>query len=361
MTGPVALALSLLLALAPATERGTARQLFDAGTLAYGRGRYDDAARAFEAAYRLLPAPEVAFSLAQAQRRQYFVDHDRARLSRAVELFGVYLDETPDGGRREDAVEQLQSLEPLLLRLSEVEPEAGTRAPRTATELIVYASEPGATASVDGGPEAPVPAIFAVAPGSHRVEVEAAGFVPSAVSATAVEDRLLPVQVELVEKPALLRMRANKRARILIDGREVGHAPLAGPLELAPGKHQLSVTKPGRVAGERALVLRRGEDRSVTVDLPRTVQREVALGMLGSSAVLWVAGAATMGVAFRVQKRAQDVAGNSGVRNIDAAQRQALADDVLRRDRLRGATIGLWTAAAVTGIVALVLVLSDRR
>jgi hypothetical protein len=193
------------------------------------------------------------------------------------------------------------------------------------------------------------------------VAVEATGFVSSTVEATAVEDRLLPVQVKLAEKPALLHMRANKRARILIDGREVGLAPLPGPVELSPGQHELAVTKPGRVPGVRALVLGRGEERRVKVDLPRTVQREVALGLLGSSAVLWVAGAATMGAAFRFQQRAQEVAGLGGMRNIDEAQRQGLADDVQRRDRLRGATIGLWTAAAVTGIMGLILVLADRR
>ena len=358
MTAPTALALSLLFALAPTAEQGTARQLFDAGSLAYRRGRYADAARAFEAAYRLMPAREVAFSLAQAQRRQYFVDRDPARLARAVALYRVYLDETPEGGRRADAVEQLQNLEPLLRQVSEQEP---TEDPLPATELIVYAAQPGATASVDGGPAAPVPAIFVVTPGDHRVTVNASGFRAAEVAATAVRDRLVPVHVDLAELPALLQLRANRQSRILVDGREVGYAPLAGPLELASGKHTLSVTKPGHVAGERVIELRAGEKAAFNVKLPRTVQRDVAWGLLGTSAALAVGGAVTIGLSFRTQDRAQDIAALSGVRNISGAQRQQLADDVQARDRLRGATIGLWTTAAVTGIVALILVLTDRR
>jgi tetratricopeptide (TPR) repeat protein len=368
MTSPIALAVAFVLALvgvgAPAGERNTARQLFDAGSLAYARGRYDDAARAFEAAYRLMPRSEVAFSLAQAQRRQYFVDHERPRLVHAVALYRGYLDDVAEGGRREDAVEQLQSLEPLLLRLDAADPgdnEDDTAPPGLATELIVYASQPGAVASVDDGPQTPVPAIVSVAPGLHRIEVKAEGFLPTSVTATALADRLLPVQVDLVERPAMLRLRANKRARILVDGREVGHAPLLAPLELAPGRHALSVTAPGRVAAERVLALQRGETTDLTVHLPRTMQRDVALALLGSSAALWVGGAVTMGVAFRFQARAREVDAWSGERNIDAAQRQALDDDVRRRDQLRGATVGLWTAAAVTGIVGLILVLTDRR
>ncbi len=79
-------------------------RLFDAGSLFYARGQYPPAIRAFEEAMRLVPLPAIGFSLAQAIRLQYFVDHDAAKLRRAIELYRSYVAATPAGGRRGDAV-----------------------------------------------------------------------------------------------------------------------------------------------------------------------------------------------------------------------------------------------------------------
>src|SRR5262245_32080015 len=105
---------------APADEKTTveeARVYFDAGRQAYEKGDYLTAIRSFEHAYERLPRPEIAFSLAQSHRKQFIVDGDTAKLRRAVELYRRYLDEVPQGGRREDAVQNLGELQPQLQRL----------------------------------------------------------------------------------------------------------------------------------------------------------------------------------------------------------------------------------------------------
>ena len=357
--------LSVALAAAPVPTQApdaTARSLFDAGGQAYAKGRYADAARAFEAAHELFPRPEIAFSWAQALRRQYFVDGQAQHLQRAIALYHLYLDQTPEGGRREDAVDQLQQLEPLLVRVLEGEGVTQESTPPVEpTELMVYTKSPGASVEVDGNTAIPAPALVQASPGAHEVRAFAPGFEPTTVSAVALVQRMVPVEVELQPLPATLSLTTNRAARIQVDGRDVGQTPLAQPLSLPAGVHALVVSAPGRVRGERTLTLERGETVALSVQLPRTRQRDAALGLLGTSAGLWLGGGLTLGFALRSQDHAQKIDALRGESNISTAQLQAQTTDLERRDSLRGATIGLWSAAAVAGVVGLVLMLSDRR
>ena len=119
---------------ARADEKAEAQKRFRSGEVAFKAGDYVVAAEAFEEAYALLPLPAIAFSTAQSYRLQYFIDKQPARLRRAVELYRVYVDQTPKGGRREDAVANLAEVEPLLGRLD-----------GTATVTFTVAAEPPST------------------------------------------------------------------------------------------------------------------------------------------------------------------------------------------------------------------------
>lgn len=59
---------------ASADDVEQAKTLFNAGAQAFNVGKFSAAIQAFDAAYALAPRPAILFSLAQAQRRQYFVD-----------------------------------------------------------------------------------------------------------------------------------------------------------------------------------------------------------------------------------------------------------------------------------------------
>jgi PEGA domain len=54
---------------------------------------------------------------------------------------------------------------------------------------------------------------------------------------------------------------------ILVDGREVGHAPLARPLAVVPGRHEVHVERPGFVAGTRLVSPIAGQKVRVIVKL----------------------------------------------------------------------------------------------
>src|SRR5258706_11656922 len=71
---------------APA-EAADARLYFNAGARAYAAGKYPAAIRAFEEAYRIEPRPGLVFSIAQAYRRQYFIDKAKQNLVEAIEHY----------------------------------------------------------------------------------------------------------------------------------------------------------------------------------------------------------------------------------------------------------------------------------
>jgi hypothetical protein len=370
-----------------AAEGNDARQLFEAGSLAYDKGRYVDAVRAFEEAYRLLPKPAVAFSLAQAHRRQYFVARQPQHLDRAIELFGRYVEEVTEGRRRPDAVEQLQTLEALRTRRQASAPAApeGTaeptplpgedpppvveRAPEpeatpppvtAATELLVYADSPGSEAAIDGGEFSAVPVFAATTPGRHEVVVRAPGFEPATLAAFAIEGRLVPVEAALEEIPGRLKLTARPGARVLLDGRELGYAPLDEPVDVQGGRHELVVTAPGRVPFRQAMDVARASEHTIDARTPVTGQRRAAWGLLGGGGGLVAAGMVTMGLALHYQRDAAQIDSLRGERNISEAELDRLNGSLDTRDALRGVTIGLLATGVAAGVAGLVLLFADR-
>src|SRR5439155_20339287 len=93
------LATSSVSFVARADDVDKAKMFFNAGAQAYSVGQFAPSIAAFEEAYKLAPRPAILFSLAQAQRKQYFVDHKPYLLERSVENFRKYVEQVPQGGR----------------------------------------------------------------------------------------------------------------------------------------------------------------------------------------------------------------------------------------------------------------------
>ena len=79
-----------------------ARTFFNAGAAAYEVAKYRDAVRSFEQAYELSPRPQVLFSLAQAERKEFFASNNAAYLRRAIQHYKEYLDQVPTRGVRRE-------------------------------------------------------------------------------------------------------------------------------------------------------------------------------------------------------------------------------------------------------------------
>jgi tetratricopeptide (TPR) repeat protein len=277
-----------------ARDRREARRLFRAGEQAYHAGKYALAADAFEAAYALLPAPQIAFSTAQAHRLQYFVDKDVKHLARAVELFRLYLEKTPEGAQRDIAVTHLSEIEPMLQRLEEAanrlaRPGDAGRASARPAEVMLTSPVPGAKGSIAGTSGA-LPLKVEVEPGRYEATVTAEGYAAGTKTVDVVAGRFFVVEVPLRPIPARVSVRTSDGATVLVDGRAEADTPLRAPVELPAGSYALSVRKRGHRLWSRDIEVERGQAMSVDVELRRTRQRMVSYGVFALGGVVLAGG-----------------------------------------------------------------------
>jgi hypothetical protein len=354
---PAAIACALALSLA-ALRAGAqsavdqARIYFDAGAQAYAAGRYGAAIEALSAAYLSAPKPQILFSLAQAERRQFTAGRDPRHLRDAVAHFRAYLREVPEGGRRADAVEALAELEAVAAHLALPGEAAPTRQP-PATRLMVSSSTSGASVTLDGQRFTELPVLESVKPGKHRLRISAPGYFDEERELTAVEGTLVPLEVTLRGRPSLLALSAPSGAAVTIDGRPFGEAPFAAPIDLLPGSHLVTVTRSGHEPHHAALTVARGETTTLRVLMPRTAQRNASYVVLGSGAAALVAGGVLFAGALHQQRLGQDVLDAARTGNISAARLDAYNGALVHRDQLRTggfAALAAGGALAITGL-----------
>lgn len=330
-----------------------ARTYFNVGARAYAAGQFIDAVKAFQEAYKLTPRSGLLFSMAQAYRKQYYLDKKAEHLRAAIKYYRKYLERVPKGGRRADVADALAELEPLADKLQDrAAPEVRPRA-QPSTGIMVSSPTPGVQIALDGQAAGKLPFVSDVKPGKHHIVLTASGYKPYERDISVLEGSVVPLDVALRDKPGTLRVRAPAGAHVSIDGREVGSAPLQA-IQLAPGRHFIAVTENGREPFSRDVDLGRG--RTVTLDakLPGTTQRTVAWLMLGAGAAAVVGGGVLALAAYRKQSDAQNILDRRQTQNISASDRDAYAGLVTARDRFRAAsalTFGAGLAVAATGTV----------
>lgn len=339
-----------------------AKALFNAGAQAYSMGQFSAAIQAFEEAYKITPRSAILFSLAQAERRQYFVDHKPEHLQRAVDGFRKYVGEVAQGGRRADAVQALSELEPLL----EKQKAAGMPAPaptpevKTAARVMVTSPTQGAQVAVDGAAASEAPFIGEVKPGKHTVVVTAKGHDSERREIQVVEGGLVALDLPLKERPALLAVNAPSGSEIHVDGRVVGVAPLAAPIPLSHGRHFVAVMKNGSLAWTRDVDLVRGETRTIDTQLVTSTQRNVAYGVFVVAGAALVTGGVFVGLSLHEQNKAQSI--------LDERTQGGITPDRLgdyttardARDRYKTWATVAFAGAAVLGATGIVLYAADR-
>jgi hypothetical protein len=326
-----------------------AKESFKAGAAAYAAGEYLAAIQALDAAYALTPLPAIAFSLAQAERKQYFVAREREHLERAIALFRRYVEQVPSGGRLADALDALAQLEPLAAKQeSQSLRREPLRETARSTRLMISSDAPQARVSLDGGPPGPSPLIREVEPGKHRVSVEAAGFYPSRREITAVAGELIAVSVPLRERPSTLGLWTADDAEIYIDGVFVSTGGEGVVLHLSSGFHDLAVASKGHRVATRQLRLGRGSSESLRVTLEPTRLRL-------ASKVMFISGGASLGaslvlgaLAIRAENRTEDFLAKRKRQNVTEAELFAYNSAIGNRDRYR--TAATLSAAAAVGL-----------
>jgi hypothetical protein len=360
-----ALALALVLAGAPAIAQDAtaqAKTLFNAGAQAYEAGQYPAAIQALTEAYRLAPRPGILFSMAQAHRKQYFVDKQPARLREAIKLYREYVSKVEQGGRRGDAVQALAELDPIYERIGGATAEVGPAPPavKPATRVSISAQAKDAAILLDGKPvEAGI--FHDVNPGKHTVRVTAPGYFPEEREIPTADGGIVAVDVPMREQPAMLDVTTKEGADVSVDGRSAAVTPLARPIELTPGSHFVAVAKRGYHAYAAEIEVTRGEARTLTVPLTVTGQRVTSYVLGGIAAAGIVTGGVLAGVAFYQQSQAQSLetrrTAQGGLSQSDLASYQSYLSD---RNTFRSASAVAFGGGAAVGLTAVFLAVFDQ-
>ncbi len=332
-----------------------AKESFEAGAAAYAAGEYLAAIQALEAAYALTPAPAIAFSLAQAERREYFVSRQREHLTRSIALFRRYMEQVPSGGRRTDALDALAQLEPIAAKLDMTQPAPAesSETPERRTRLVIFSEAAGARIAVDGELRSGSPAVVEVTPGRHQVSVEAPGFHPVQREVTAISGELIPVPVALAPLPSRVQLSTPPEADVYVDGVFASQGGEQLTLELPSGSHRISVAQNGHRVASRVIELERGETQAHGFSLEPTAQRRASHALFIGGAAAAAAGAALSYLAVQSQQSAQDFREIAAQRNVSEAELVRYNADVTQRNRYRwlaGASFGASLGMLITGL-----------
>ncbi len=368
MMRTVMMVLVLCTATARAEDTKAAERYFRAGEKAYKAQNFAAAAQNFEEAYRAAAIPEIAFSAAQAYRRQFRVDPRPEYVKRSVELYTEYLDKVKTGGRVGDAADSLGEMKRELDKLGGMSMvKLAPVVARTAlgiNALLENESQGGAMREIADLPDAatvkviatidgkPVPAyeMIDLEPGPHAIHVEAEGYLPVDRTDRAFKGAAVFVDVKLLPKPAQITVQTDPGARIRVDGRPVGMAPAT--FEVPAGRHVVAISRDGREPIAREIIVTRGQKLTVRESLVKTVRRRsVPWAFAASGGLLILTG--VVGVYATVQDaRAAD--------KFDAITQRGDAQDDDRRaydeqlERRDDAITGTWILGGLTvGVAAI--------
>lgn len=340
------------------TER--ARTFFNAGAQAYAAAKYADAVRSFEQAYAIAPRPQVLFSLAQAERKEFLEHGDAGRLRHSIAHYKEYLEKVPSGGRRSEAIEAKAELEGRLARLDPRDSGASSTTEKRKPRVTVFSPTPGAQASLDGGPPEELPYFADLAPGKHRIRVFGDGYFDAEQEVTGDRGIDVPVNLPLREKPALVTVVLGGASEIFVDGRVVATTPLGRPIEVAPGTHVIAVSMNGKMAWSKEVVLERGKPFRLEPHLATSGQRILALTVLGTGAAALVVGGLSGLVAGGLQNRVEELDSKREKENLTSKELDEHNRAIDQRDDARTAAIVLSSVGLVAAASGVLLYVFDK-
>ncbi len=343
-------------------EVDRARTFFSAGAQAYASARYGDAARSFQLAYELAPRPQLAFSLAQAERKEYFAGNDASYLRRAIQHYKEYLDQTPSGGRRSEATEAKADLEARLSRLDPKDAAASTTAApeKRKARVTVYSPTVGAQASLDGGAPQELPYFGDLPAGKHKVRVFADGYFDEERDVSGDQPGDQPLDLPLKEKPALVTVVLDRTADIYVDGRVVATTPLTQPIEVPPGTHVISVSALGKKRFSQEVTLPRGKPFRFQPILETSGQRIGAWALVTVGAASMITGVVFAIIALGQESRANDILAERQSGNITTDRLETYNRSIGRRDDFRHVATATWFGGSAVVVGGTLLWFLDK-
>jgi hypothetical protein len=353
-------------------DRKAAERYFHAGEKAYKAQNFDAAAQNFDRAYEAFPAPELAFSAAQAHRKQYRVETNQAvaidHAKKAVALYRVYIGKVSKGGRVGDAIDNLGEMLRELDRLGVKENATAATAPAPAPRktmlgvTVVFADQSTSSAmreieeqetdtqrvttTIDGKPVTP-DELVDVEPGEHVVRAESEGYLPAERKTKVIKDQEDFENLELQPMPARVTISTEAGARIVVDGRPAGVAPTA--VEMKAGTHVVTISKRGREPVAREITVTRGEQKTIDMALDKTTRRRLVPWVFvasGGLVVLTIAGIVPWAL---YENRAEDLDAKLDAGNQPKSVADEYNDAIAARNTVR---TGMWISGGAALAVA---------
>ncbi|MGM0577847.1 MAG: PEGA domain-containing protein [Myxococcota bacterium] len=340
-------------------DRDKARALVEEGLRHARSGEYEEAAEAFEQAFKLYPHPEILHNLARARE-------ELGELSNAWTLFRRALDMDPDYTFAEDARTRIGDIEEKLkethglLKIRSTPSQIEVSVLRDGDALARHRATPVDLWVPEGDVE-----LRGQKRGFRDAEVE--------VEVDAGEEEEVEMILRPVPKKGFFAVTAGgvPGAKVLLNGEEVGVTPLSG-LPWPSGSHELRVESPGYAAHEEVVVVEPDQETSVAVELKplegeeaRAARQAAAADgsnrglaggiLVGGGGAALVAGALLHVSAYKKAQDAGDVPNIPGTLDDDERFDQ-LESEAERRQV--GAFIGYGAAAVLVG-VGTWLILSD--
>jgi hypothetical protein len=358
--------------LAHAEDRAMAERYFRLGEKAYQAQNFEAAGMNFEEAYKQFPLAEIAFSAAQAYRRQYRIDPKPEYVALAVKHYKTYLGKVKSGGRVADAADALSEMQHELEKLVKSGVKVSEELARDYTILNINPSlgkqtsgggmqevadtdrKQVATITVrlDGKPAEPFAPIN-VTPGEHRIEVAADGYFTQEKVTNVQQGASQIADIELAPKPAKVTVRTEGGAKILVDGRPQPGAAF----EIDAGRHVVSILHRGRNGVARELTVRRGQELTLDEPLEMTARRRVVPWLLVGSGVAFALTGVNVVLALRKDSQASDLLDNEirGMGDQTQATLDRYNDARTWRDRY---VVASWaTGAACVGLAGIAALL----
>lgn len=285
----------------PTARADEAEDLNTAGKIQYGRGELEEALGSFRAAFRATPRPKYLVNVARTLDKL-------GRPAEAADAWRAYLP-AAEGAEAQTARAEL-------VRLC----AAAGRA-----VLHVEASEPGAAIRLNGAP-LEGPPLLCLPPGEARLAATAGPLVAEqAVPLRAGQEHA--ARLALAPAPGRLAVRAAGPARVSVDGRDVGEAPVQVPVA-SGAPHRVDVTASGRPPWSVTVTPAAGEtlELEAWAEAVEPPADEVQWGWvtLGASAAAVVAGGVLYGVAYDKYATANDL--DPRVAGYDAAFDDLIAE-----------------------------------
>jgi tetratricopeptide (TPR) repeat protein len=188
---------SLLLLLVPAPAQAEdaeeAKLHFDKAQTAYKLGKFDEAIRSYEAAYRALSDPAFLFNIAQSHRQQYTIDKKVEHIHKALLFYKNYLKDMPQAANRSSVLKLVEDLKALVAAMEDRNRDS------TKPGLLVLRgdSATGASVTIDGKVIGTAPLSHSVTPGAHLVQISREGYAPWSSSVTVAAGSQMEVPVIL--------------------------------------------------------------------------------------------------------------------------------------------------------------------